>query len=216
MSSCNSIHASIWTIDSKQSNAGMDGKVDETIPCDPKDVAEDIDSICLRTLARGDDSLFPSLVRRWQSRLINFFYRSTQNRNDAEDLAQETLVDLYKAAARYKDNGTFNAFIFTLARRRLIDSYRRCARRPLDFIDPTDSFIQRQSEPADRSLEFEDAFQHALATLPENQRSAILLLKQQELSYDEIAESLNTSLSSVKTWIHRARTHLRQKLKDLT
>jgi RNA polymerase sigma-70 factor, ECF subfamily len=115
-----------------------------------------------------------------------------------------------------KDNGTFNAFIFTLARRRLIDSYRRCARRPLDFLDPADSFIQRQSEPVDCSPEIEDAFQHALATLPENQRSAILLLKQQEMSYDEIAESLNTSLSSVKTWIHRARTHLRQKLQDLT
>ncbi len=216
MNSCNSIHASIWTINSKPSNTGIAGKMDEDIPCDPEDVAEDIDSICLRTLARGDDSLFPNLVERWQGRLINFFYRSTQNRNDAEDLAQETFVDLYKAAARYNDNGTFNAFIFTLARRRLIDSYRKYARRPLDFVDPTDSFIQRQSEPADRSLEIEDAFQHALTTLPENQRSAILLLKQQELSYDEIAESLNTSLSSVKTWIHRARTHLRQKLQDLT
>ena len=175
-----------------------------------------IDSICLRTLAKGDDSLFPGLVERWQNRLINFFYRSTQNRNDAEDLAQETFLDLYKAAARYQNKGTFNAFIFTLARRRLIDSYRRCARRPLDFVDPTDSFIQQQSEQVDRSLEIEDVFQQALATLPENQRSAILLLKQQELSYDEIAESLNASLSSVKTWIHRARTHLRQKLQDLT
>ena len=216
MNSCNSMRASIWTIDSQQSSAKKGSRTDEAIPCAREDTEEDIDSICLRTLAKGDDSLFPSLVKRWQGRLINFFYRSTHNRNDAEDLAQETFVDLYKAAARYKNKGTFNAFIFTLARRRLIDSYRKHARRPLDFIDPTDSFMRQQSEPVDRMSEIEDAFQHALATLPENQRSAILLLKQQELSYDEIAESLNASLSSVKTWIHRARTHLRQKLQDLT
>jgi hypothetical protein len=101
MNSCNSIHASIWTIDSKQSNARTDIEVDGVISRDQEDSTEDIDSICLRTLAKGDDSLFPSLVKRWQGRLINFFYRSTQNRNDAEDLAQETFVDLYKSAARY-------------------------------------------------------------------------------------------------------------------
>lgn len=191
----------------------MHSKMDETTSRDIEDI-EDIDSVCLRTLAEGDHSLFRSLIERWQNRLINFFYRSTQNLTDAEDLAQETFLDLYKAAARYQNKGTFNAFIFTLARRRLIDSYRKRASRPLDFIDPTDSFMQQHREQADRSLEIEDAFQRALATLPENQRSAILLLKQQELSYDEIAKSLNASLSSVKTWIHRARTHLRQKLKD--
>lgn len=175
---------------------------------------EDTDSACLKALAEGDHSLFPGLIERWQTRLINFFYRSTQNRADAEDLAQETFLDLYRSATRYRNKGTFNAFIFTLARRRLIDSYRKQTRRPLDFVDPTDSFMQQQSEQSDASLEIEDAFQRALATLPENQRSAILMLQQQGLSYDEIAGSLNTSLSSVKTWIHRARTHLRQKLKD--
>lgn len=181
--------------------------------CDSETI-EDMDSSCLKALAEGDQSLFPALVERWQARLINFFYRSTQNRTDAEDLAQETFLDLYKSAARYRNKGTFKAFIFTLARRRLIDRYRKQARRPLDLIDPTDSFMQQHSEQPDTSLEIEEAFQRALATLPENQRSALLLLQQQELSYDEIAKSLHASLSSVKTWIHRARTQLRQKLKD--
>jgi RNA polymerase sigma-70 factor (ECF subfamily) len=203
----------VWTNDLKKSSASMHSKTDEIISCTTKNT-EDIDSVCLRALAEGNGSLFPGLVERWQNRLINYFYRSTQNRTDAEDLAQETFLDLYKAAARYQNKGTFNAFIFTLARRRLIDSYRKRARRPLEFVDPTDSFMQQHCESVDGSHEIEDAFQRALATLPENQRSAILLLKQQGLSYDEIADSLNASLSSVKTWIHRARTHLRQKLKD--
>lgn len=175
---------------------------------------EDIDSMCLRALAEGDRLAFSSIVERWQTRLINFFYRSTGNRSDAEDLAQETFVELYRAAARYEPRGTFSAFIFTLARRRLIDSYRKRARRPLDFIDPTDFLMQQQAEALDHSSEIEEAFHRALRTLPDNQRNAILMLQQQGLSYEEIAVALEASLSAVKTWIHRARTHLREELKD--
>jgi RNA polymerase sigma-70 factor (ECF subfamily) len=66
----------------------------------------------------------------------------------------------------------------------------------------------------DQIREIEEAFHCALAALPENQRNAILMLQQQGLSYDEIAQALNASVSAIKTWIHRARTHLRQELKD--
>ena len=88
-------------------------------------VVEDIDSLCLRSVADGDQRAFASLVERWQSHLINFFYRSTGNRDDAEDLAQETFLDLYRAARRYEARSSFKAFLFTLARRRLIDGYRK-------------------------------------------------------------------------------------------
>jgi len=177
-------------------------------------VTEDIDSLCLRAIAAGDRDAFSDLVERWQTRLINYFYRSTGNRSDAEDLAQETFIELYRAAPRYQSRGSFSAFIFTLARRRLIDNYRKSTRRPLDFVDPSDFTIQQHSEHEDNSREIEEAFHRALAQLPENQRSAILMLQQQGLSYDEIAASLEASLSAVKTWIHRARQHLRTELKD--
>ena len=191
------------------------GIMSKTTPATtPAMIVEDIDSACLRALTAGDHSAFASLVQRWQTRLINFFYRSTHNRADAEDLAQETFLELYRAAPRYTARGTFSAFIFTLARRRLIDNYRKRARRPLDFIDPTDFVMQQHAEPVDGSREIEQAFYHALAALPENQRNAILLRQQQGLAYYEIAKALDTSTSSVKTWIHRARTQLRQELKD--
>ena len=177
-------------------------------------VIEDIDSACLRALAEGDRAAFAQLVDRWQTRLINFFYRATGNRADAEDLAQETFIELNRAAPRYQAQGTFNAFIFTLARRRLIDGYRKKSRRPLEFVDPGEYFMQSQPEEIDRSREIEEAFHRALAALPDNQRNAILMLQQQGLSYDEIAQALDASVSAVKTWIHRARTHLRQELKD--
>ena len=175
---------------------------------------DDIDSRCMRLIAEGDRKAFTNLVERWQTRLINFFYRSTGNRADAEDLAQDTFIELYRYASRYQSRGTFNAFIFTLARRRMIDSYRKQARRPLEYLDPTDFAMQQQAEASDPSREIEEAFHRALASLPDNHRQAILLLQQQGLSYEEIAQALDASLSAVKTWIHRARTHLRDELKD--
>jgi RNA polymerase sigma-70 factor (ECF subfamily) len=74
--------------------------------------------------------------------------------------------------------------------------------------------MQSQAETGDQIREIEEAFHCALAALPENQRNAILMLQQQGLSYDEIAQALNASVSAIKTWIHRARVHLRQELKD--
>jgi RNA polymerase sigma-70 factor (ECF subfamily) len=175
---------------------------------------EDIDSACLRALAEGDRSAFAQIVERWQTRLINFFYRATGNRADAEDLAQETFIELNRAATRYQAQGNFNAFIFTLARRRLIDGYRKKSRRPLDFVDPSEYLMQSQAAASDQTSEIEEAFHRALIALPENQRNAILMLQQQGLSYDEIAQALDASVSAVKTWIFRARTHLREELKD--
>ena len=177
-------------------------------------IIEDIDSACLRALVEGDRDAFAQIVDRWQTRLINFFYRSTGNRADAEDLAQETFIELNRVAARYQPRGTFRAFVFTLARRRLIDGYRKKARRPLEYVDPSEYFMQSQAESSDQIREIEEAFHCALAALPENQRNAILMLQQQGLSYNEIAQALNASVSAIKTWIHRARTHLRQELKD--
>ena len=178
------------------------------------DKIEDIDSACLRALSDGDRAAFAKIVDRWQTRLINFFYRSTGNRADAEDLAQETFIELNRAAARYQAQGTFSAFIFTLARRQLIDGYRKKNRRPLEYVDPSEYFMQSQAEASNQTREIEEAFHCALITLPENQRNAILLLQQQGLSYGEIAQALDASVSAIKTWIHRARTHLRQELKD--
>jgi len=175
---------------------------------------EDIDSLCLRAIANGDREAFANLVERWQNRLINFFYRSTGNRADAEDLAQETFIELYRVADRYESRGNFSAFIFPIGRRRLIDSFRKRSRRPLEYHDPTDTTMQLQPEANDTTREIEEAFHQALAALPEKQRLAILLLQQQGLSYEEIAATLQASTSAVKTWIHRARTHLRQELSE--
>ncbi|MGB0344759.1 MAG: RNA polymerase sigma factor [Coraliomargarita sp.] len=196
----------------QDTDAARMNKPEPSSPTAP--IAEDIDSLCLRAVADGEQDAFASLVERWQSRLINYFHRSTGNRDDAEDLAQETFLDLYRAAPRYEPRSSFKAFLFTLARRRQIDSYRKKARRPLQYIDPAENLLQQHAERSDACAEIEEAFHRALAALPEKQRQAILLLQQQGLSYEEISEALGGSVSAVKSWIHRARAHLRKALAE--
>lgn len=189
-------------------------KMTETPRTESESDPESIDSSCLVASATGNVQAFSKIVERWQSRLINYFYRGIGNRADAEDLAQETFVHLYRAAPRYEARNNFNAFLFTVARRRMIDHQRQKIRKPLDFIDPTEWPLQQQTAPADPTREIELAFHRALHDLAPKQRQAILLRQQQNLNYEEIAEALDVSLSSVKTLIHRARIALRTALKE--
>jgi RNA polymerase sigma-70 factor (ECF subfamily) len=165
-------------------------------------------------LRNGDEAAFDALVARWQDPLLNFLQRSLASREQAEDLAQMVLMRIYQSAPRYEPKARFSTFLFQIARRLLINEFRRSQRKPLESVDPADMVIATDDSSERISAELEEVFEHALAQLPENQRTAILLLKQQELSYQEIADVMGASESAVKTWIYRARQFLKQALKD--
>ncbi|MCD8481208.1 MAG: RNA polymerase sigma factor [Verrucomicrobia bacterium] len=132
----------------------------------------------------------------------------------AEDLAQLVFIRIYRAAPKYQPTAKFSTYLFHIARRLLINEYRRQQRKPLEPVDPSEIQIATSDQSLRDRKEIEEAFHLALEELPENQRTAILLLQQQELSYLEIAEIMNASESAVKTWIFRARQFLKQALKD--
>lgn len=178
------------------------------------DAESDPDVQLMLRLRDGDTSVFDALVDRWQMPLINFFYRSLNSYEQSEDLAQMVFIRLYKSAPRYEANAKFSTYIFHIARHLLINEFRRSQRKPLELIDPGDLHAETSDTSYRVTQEIEEAFQHALQGLPENQRTAILLLKQQELSYAEIAEIMEVTESAVKTWIHRARQFLKQALKE--
>ena len=166
-------------------------------------------------LRDGNEAAFDQLVERWQSPLINFFYRSLTSYEQAEDLTQLVFIRLYRAAPAYQPRARFSTYLFQIARRLLINEFHRSQRKPLETRDPTDLHAVTSGQEDQRYAEIEEAFTEALKRLPESQRTAILLLKQQELSYQEIAEVMGASESAVKTWIFRARQFLKQELKDL-
>ncbi len=166
-------------------------------------------------LQAGNEKAFDQLVERWQSPLINFFYRSLPSYEQAEDLTQVVFVRLYRAAPKYKPTAKFSTYLFHIARRLLINEIRRSQRKPLDPWDPADLQAVTSGRDDQNLSEIEEAFTQALTKLPENHRTAILLLQQQELSYMEIARVMEATESAVKTWIFRARQFLKQELKDL-
>jgi len=166
-------------------------------------------------LRHGREEAFDKLVDRWQTPLLNFFYRSLSSYEAAEDLTQMVFIRLYRAAPKYEPKARFSTYLFQIARRLLINEYRRSQRKPLDAWDPSDLQAFGSLDSGQKFSELEEAFEQVITRLPENQRTAILLLKQQELSYQEIASIMEANESAVKTWIFRARQFLKQELKDL-
>ncbi|WP_269539472.1 RNA polymerase sigma factor [Cerasicoccus fimbriatus] len=185
-------------------------------PATPTDApAEpDVDAERMLRVAKGDQQALREIIEHWQGPLINFFYRSLRSVEASEDLAQTVFIRIYRAADRYQPTAKFSTYLFHIARRILINEFRRQSRKPLDAVDPADLHASTPGIDKIRMLELEEAFALALETLPENQRTAILLLKQQQLSYEEIAAAMDASESAVKSWIHRARQKLKEELAD--
>lgn len=179
------------------------------------DQAVDDDAALLLRVGAGEDAAMRPLVEKWQGPLVNFFYRSLRSVEASEDLAQVVFVRIYRAARSYEPRAKFSTYLFHIARRILINEFRRQSRKPLDAVDPAE--LQGAITPGREKLdlmEIEEAFAQALEKLPENHRTAILLYKQQELSYEQIAEAMDASVMAVKSWIYRARQKLKEELAD--
>ncbi|HXT42439.1 MAG TPA: sigma-70 family RNA polymerase sigma factor [Candidatus Angelobacter sp.] len=185
----------------------------------------DPDARLMLSVRRGDRRAFEELVNRYKQPVINFLYRTLGDPVEAEDLSQNVFLQVFKSADRYKVSAKFTTWLFTIARNLCLNEIRRRSRHPAESLDaphpehddqPLRQFEDaRNSSPPDALLhgELEEKIQQALGELPDNQRLAILLCRQDELSYDDIARVLGCSLPATKSLIHRGRETLKQKLK---
>jgi RNA polymerase sigma-70 factor, ECF subfamily len=187
-----------------------------TVPATPP-AAGDEDAELMMAVSRGDEAALAKLIRKWQGPLINFFYRSLGSVEQSEDLAQLVFIRLYRAAGTYQPVARFSTYLFHIARRLLINEFRRRQRKPLETMDPAElrAVDVGNGRESQRMFELEEAFSQALVRLSEDQRTAILLLKQQELSYEEIANIMEQSVAAVKTHIFRGRQKLKELLRDI-
>ncbi|MGA3163680.1 MAG: sigma-70 family RNA polymerase sigma factor [Verrucomicrobiota bacterium] len=188
------------------------------IPLDP-------DAALMFRVKRGDRAAFAELVEKYRQPVMNLVYRTLRDETEAEDLAQNVFLQVYKSRSRYKRTAKFSTWLFTIARNFCLNELRRRSRHPAESLEEThgerEGQPQRQYEdkkvflPTETLLhgELAQKIEEALAELPENQRTAILLCRQEDLSYEEIAEILGCSLSATKSLIHRGREVLKQKLK---
>lgn len=178
------------------------------------DYRNETDVALMKRVGEGDFKAMNEIVVRWQRPLINFFYRSVNSVQTAEDLAQLTFLKLYRGAGTYKEKAKFSSWVFLVARSVLISNFRKESVRATEAVDPQELPAVVDDSNALAMRDLEHAFAVAVEELPEKHRTAILLLRQQELSYEEIAAAMGTSVQNVKTWIFRARRALREKLSD--
>jgi RNA polymerase sigma-70 factor (ECF subfamily) len=185
----------------------------------------DPDAALMLRVKRGDRAAFAELVEKYKQPLFNFVFRTLRDEIETEDVAQNTFLQVWKSRTRYQRTAKFSTWLFTIARNLCLNEIRRRSRHPAESLEEThaehDDQPSRQYEdkkiflPTETALhgELAQKIEESLAELPENQRTAILLCRQDELSYEEIAEVLDCSLSATKSLIHRGREFLKEKLK---
>jgi RNA polymerase sigma-70 factor (ECF subfamily) len=185
----------------------------------------DPDAALMLRVKQGDSAAFTELVDKYKQPVLNLAYRTLRDATEAEDLAQNVFVQVYKSAERYKSTAKFSTWLFTIARNLCLNEIRRRSRHPAESLDAPhpeqeDQPLQQVEDkktfsPPESLLQGELAqnIERALADLPENQRSAILLCRQEDLSYEEIAGILGCSVSATKSLIHRGRETLKERLK---
>lgn len=186
---------------------------------------QDHDAELMLRVREGDIAAFESLVERWKSPVVHFIYKLLPDHDEAEDLAQGVFVQLWKTAGRYERQARFSTFLFTIARNLSLNEVRRRSRHPADSLDarlPEDAPDEPRPIPDPGQPSADDLAQRtelvrlideALAALPEKQRVALALCREGDLSYEEIAEVLGTTVPATKSLIHRARETLKSRLK---
>jgi RNA polymerase sigma-70 factor (ECF subfamily) len=185
---------------------------------------EDADLV-RRSLA-GDQRACRDLVRRYQRPVFSVLMRVVRRAEDAEDLAQETFVRMFRALERYDPERPFTAWLFTIATRLAIDHLRRRRVQTVSLtVSEPGSSEERELDVEDPGLKPDEVTSNAeeeritqglIDSLPEHYRIVVLLRHQQDLSYEEIAEALNLPLGTVKARIHRARALLKQRIEGET
>ncbi len=175
------------------------------------------DSGVVSAFLDGESRAFDELVTRYQNRLLNFVYRTTGDRERAEDLVQEVFVRVYRHIHRFDRSRKFSTWIYTIASNLAKNELRNRSRNPLVLFQT----IRRNWEDDDRPLQFEDpgtrpddlyrkrhlreVVEDAVEKLPPHHRNVFVLRELEGKSYEEIAEITSCNLGTVKSRLNRAR-----------
>ena len=178
---------------------------------------------------KGSEAAYRELLVRYQRPVFSIIYRMVRDREQAEDLAQETFVRVFNHIDRYDPRYKFSSWIFKIATNLTIDVMRR--KEPVtvsidgsryaltgDEIEASTIQVESGDENPEELLEAKELgeeIEHAIGKLRPEYRTAILLRHVEGREYQEIAEIMSLPLGTVKTYIHRGRNELRGELAHL-
>jgi RNA polymerase sigma-70 factor (ECF subfamily) len=177
----------------------------------------DLDYALLRRITRGDANALEELIRRHERRLYQLAYRLLKDPLEAEDALQEVFLKAYEHAGSFEPRSTVKAWLNRITANHCLNRLRE--RVPLTSLDDEDTAPPLASAVATPLEALEEAelarrLEGLLASLPENQRRALVLKRFGDLSYQEIAEVMETSADAVDGLIKRARQFLKKALKE--
>jgi RNA polymerase sigma-70 factor (ECF subfamily) len=180
------------------------------------------DSGLVAAFLAGEKRAFEELVGRYNTRLLNFVYRTTGDRERAEDLVQEAFIRIYRHLHRFDQSKKFSTWAYTIASNLAKNELRNRSRNPLVLFQA----IRKNWESDDRPLEWEDntyrpddlyrkrhlrqMVEQAVGELPEHHRVVFVLREMEGKTYEEIAEITHTNLGTVKSRLNRARNNFAQ------
>jgi RNA polymerase sigma-70 factor (ECF subfamily) len=185
--------------------------------------ATDYDVSLMLAFQRGDEIAFQELVERNHARVIGLVYRFVGDATDAEDLAQEVFLRIYRARLSYKPTAKFSTWMFRITANVSLNALRsRASRRddvsidqladghegPRAILDP-DAFTPDHQMHQE---ELQTQVRNAIGTLPEKQQIAVVLNKYEGMSYADIARTIGCSTMAVKSLLARARDNLKDRL----
>lgn len=183
------------------------------------------DNESIGLILKGDKDQFRILVERYQQMVFRTCMGFLHNREEAEDLTQDVFIQAYQALARFKGESAFSTWLYRIAVNASLNKIRK-SKLKLVFesfenligSDRTGSetypVIKNDEDPEKIIIrqEHSEWLGRALDSLPENQKTAIVLSKYDDLSQKEIAEIMNTSEGAVEALLQRAKKNLRKKL----
>lgn len=173
----------------------------------------------IKKAQHGDILAFEELILDYQKRIYNYCYRMAGNGHDAEDLAQEVFIKVYRNLKAFKGNSQFSTWLYRIAHNTCIDKFRKSKTYAdnVSFLDDYDrekmvSSIQTLPEDEIIAKEKYKIIEECILSLKPSYRSVIILRDIQNYSYEEISLILKLPMGTVKSYISRARTALRQSL----
>ena len=189
--------------------------------------SQSVDRVLMTRVQGGDMEAFETLVDKYKRSVTAFCFRFVPDSNEAEDLAQATFVQVYRAAERFRLDGRFKTWLFTIARNLCLNEIRRRKSRPSESLE---GITEREEAGSGVILQFRDLktpepeilalrnelvaiVKEAMDELPEKQRTALHLFQEQGMSYEEIGAIVGKSLSATKSLIFRAREAMKTRIK---
>lgn len=171
-------------------------------------------------LKRGDETSFHYLVDHYKDRVYNTAFGILQQAQDAEDVAQEVFIQVFRSIGGFKEEARLSTWIYRITTTRALDLIRsRKSKKRFGMLQrlwngeaEEVATIPDQGDPG-RSLEQKEDADHlrqAISQLPENQRIAFVLHKLEGLSYQEVSTVMGNSLAAVESLLHRARSNLKK------